>query len=418
MRGGRRAATACALATVALTMSACATRQQFGVPTKVDPVAGNCDTSRNVEVGATLDLSGPGGAQGHEYLTGLRLAMKTVNGSQGVLKNHTCLELLYKDDKGDPRTADRAVLDLVNDEVVKLLVGPEQSQAIRTAGADLGLAGVPTTDVSSLDDIRQPKPSWPMMFPTGPAQSTVSRVIAGYARSQGWSSVAVAAVNDPAGQQGLADLKTALGGEGIAVAASIRVPTTGGDASSALEGMKAVSPSALVFTGDTAEAAGAVLKARAAAGWDVPLIGGSQLSDAVALSDVAGGVPHGVTVVVPSAVVLYAGQSQPQDPSMVHFLSALGQEVGSLTGSVVSYAEAYDGLAMLAYATNSANSVNPGNVRTFLENANYQGLLASYSYTSSRHGGVVAGQLTTAPLDSLPGGLFHTNTPAPAATSP
>ena len=414
MSGRGRAVIACALASAALTLSACASKRQFGVPTSVDPVAGNCDTSRNVEIGATLDLSGPGGAQGREYLTGLRLALKSVNNTQGILKNHSCLELLYKDDKGDPRIANRAVLDLVNDEVVNLLVGPEQSQAVRTSGADLGLAGVPTTDVSTLDEIRASSPSWPMMFPTSASQATVAKVIAAYAKRQGWSSVAVAAANDPAGLQGLADLKSALGGEGIAVASSIRVPATGGDVSSAVEGLKAVSPSGLVFTGDAAEAAGAVLRARAASGWDIPLIGAPQLADPVALSDLPSGAQSGVTVVVPAAVVLYAGQSQPQDPSMVHFLTALGHEVANLTGSVVPYAEAYDGLAMLAYATNSASSVNAGNVRTFLENANYQGLLASYGYTSSRHSGAAADQLIAAPLGTLSGGLFHTSIPAPA----
>ena len=46
--------------------------------------------------------------------------------------------------------------------------------------------------------------------------------------------------------------------------------------------------------------------------------------------------------------------------------------------------------------------------RTFIENANYQGILASYGYTSGGHDGVAPDQLKVVPLSSLSGGLFHT----------
>jgi hypothetical protein len=45
-------------------------------------------------------------------------------------------------------------------------------------------------------------------------------------------------------------------------------------------------------------------------------------------------------------------------------------------------------------------------VRTYLENANFQGLLASYAFTSDAHTGMGSEQLTVAAVNSLSDGLF------------
>ena len=45
-------------------------------------------------------------------------------------------------------------------------------------------------------------------------------------------------------------------------------------------------------------------------------------------------------------------------------------------------------------------------LQTFAENANFEGLLGTYDYSSSEHEGLAASQLTVAPLDSLANGLY------------
>src|SRR5581483_2656838 len=94
---------------------ACSPRQQSDVATTTVPIRGNCDTSRVVEVGATLPLSGSSATLAREYLTGLKLAIDHVNHHGGILDNHRCLELLYKNDRGDSATATRAISDLADD---------------------------------------------------------------------------------------------------------------------------------------------------------------------------------------------------------------------------------------------------------------------------------------------------------------
>ena len=68
---------------------------------------------------------------------------------------------------------------------------------------------------------------------------------------------------------------------------------------------------------------------------------------------------------------------------------------------ITPYAQGYDALQLFANAANGVNAYDSGSVRTFIENANFNGLLGTYDYTSSDHQGLAASQFTAAPLDSL-----------------
>jgi branched-chain amino acid transport system substrate-binding protein len=404
-RAGARRALAVVLLACAF-LSACSLRKQYGVSTHTDVPSGNCDSSRIVELGASLDLSGPQAALGHEYLTGIEMAVSHINHNGGILQDHSCLELLYKDDRGDLRVGNQAVLDLVNNEVVNLLVGPFQSRQVEFAGANLGLAGVPSTTFSSLDQVRNPG-TYPTTFPTAPSQASVASVMGAYATSHGWSRVAVAVVGDPAGREGLAALQSEATRDRYSVVGTVLLRPGQRPAPSVLAPLESVGPQALLVVGDTTDVAQALV-ARSELSWSVPtLVPPVGASEAV-VGAVGARRLSGVSAVVAQAVVTAPGVAS-SDPSMLSFISRLEKKLGSssLQGSVIPYAEAYDGVSMLAYAARSTNSDTAGNLRTFLENANYQGLLASYGYTSGRHGGVSPQQLTVAPLASISGGLLH-----------
>jgi ABC-type branched-subunit amino acid transport system substrate-binding protein len=404
-RSGWRAAIAVALLIGIL--SACTLQKQYGVPTHTVPVKGNCDTSRIDEVGAALPLSGPERALGQQYLTGIKLAVFHANDTRGILSKHVCLELLYKNIDDNIHIGDRAVLDLVNSEIVTFLVAPFQSSVIKFTGSDLGQSGVPNTTFSSLNQTRN-RNNYPMTFPTQPDSSVQATVLASYARSQHWSTVAVAALSDPAGEQGLTEFKGDFTHDGGTVTGTVMIPRVGTLKASSLGVLQAGNPQALVVIGDTLQV-GQALIARQQLNWSIPTLTTWVAADQAVVSQLAAAGKKGVFVLVPKAVVLPTNAKGPSDPSMVSFVKQLKKylQVSSFSGSIIPYAEAYDGTLMLASAANSINSVSPANIQTYLENANYQGLLASYNYTSSRHTGVSPKQLTVAPLDTLSNGFFH-----------
>ena len=408
--GRRRLLNAAVIALIgALALSACSVRKQYGVATTVYTPKGNCDSSRIVEVGAALDLSGPQAALGNEYLKGLKLAVNQVNHNKGVLKNHRCLELLYKNTQGNVNIADKAVLDLVNNEVVAFIVAPFGSDEVVHSGSDLGLVGVPTVSMSSLDSTTKPKP-YPQLVPVTPPQSSLAQAAVKYARSQHWTSVAAVGENNQAGAEGVADFANDARKAGLTVTGTAH----GSDVTGEMQTLQAGNPQGLYVAGDDL-GLGRLLAARQSAGWNVPVLAGPDAADANLVSS---GSTAGVSVVVPTALVV-SGGGQPSDPSMVSFLALLQKTYGSsaFAGSVEPYTEAYDGVQLLAYVGTSINSIQPGDVRTFIENANYQGLLASYGYTSGAHTGVASAQLSVVPLSSLSNGIFHAAASASSTTS-
>ena len=272
-------------ALVAGVLAACGAPPRLGVSTTVVPVSGTCDHERVVEVGASLALSGPQRALGHEYLTGVRMAVQHIDDTGGILKTHRCLELLYKDDGGSPSVARQAVLDLVNREQVSLLMSPILSAQVQGATSALAAANAPVGSVSSLDKTFR-RTVQPWTFPAASSMTSVTRAMVDYARAQGWRQLAIAAVNDPVGQQGASSLARAAQRSGLTV--SETAITAGGDAASA----------------------------------------------------------------------------------------------------------------------ESSRSITGSNVRTFLESAGYEGLLASYQYTTARHTGIPPDQQVVAPASTLTDGLF------------
>lgn len=391
-------------------LAGCSLQKHYGVPTHVVAVQGNCDKSRIVELGAILDLSGSEGRLGQEYLSGLEMAVHQIDSSNGVLKNRSCLEVLYKDDQGSTQVGDRAILDMADTEAATFLAAPPESAVIQFAGADLGKAGVTAISFSPLDETYRPK-GYPLTYPVVSSASTQAGEMASYARSHHWSSVAVVALADPAGRDGLKAFLADAARKGLTVTGQETIPPSGKGAAAAIGSLRSGNPAAVAVLADTDGIAG-VLSARSQAGWSVPVLATQAAVDGPVVAQIGAAGLNGVYVVVPAGAVTGSTSSSSSGPSASGDVTSFRNQllrwlhVSHLTGSILPYAEAYDGAEMFAYVANSVNSIHTGDIQTFLNNANYQGLLASYSYTASSHSGVPGDQDAIVPASRLNNGLL------------
>ena len=160
----------------------------------------------------------------------------------------------------------------------------------------------------------------------------------------------------------------------------------------------------MAVVGDTL-AVGAVLEARRAAGWEAPVIASPTAVDPSVVRVAGEPGLSGVAVVVPQAIVAQPGIS---DADVRHFRDQLRAELhhGTIDGSILTYAQGYDAVTMMASSAESSHSITASNVRTYLESAGYEGLLASYQYTTGSHSGIPASQQVVAPAALLSDGLF------------
>jgi ABC-type branched-subunit amino acid transport system substrate-binding protein len=383
----------------AVALSACNSDHRAVSTTVVAPPPG-CNTSRVVVVGASLDLSGPEAWLGREYLTGLQLGIARVNAGGGIPPHHSCLELMYKDDRGSAPVDDQAMLDLVNVEKAGTVVG---SFLGSPTAAYLGRLGIPAISLSDVEGTFEPS-GFPNTFPvTASIRSQVS-VIAGALERRKVTSVGLVVTDDAASRQGAAYLAALSSVDGFTITASATIGPSGYGATSAVRRVRAIGPSALVVIDDTGAVA-SVLGARAALGWNAPVFAGPDTAGAGVFQKLRGDTA-GIFVVVPTGALAGSG---PASSATFSFRRKLLVRIGrsSLQGSIIPYAETYDAMTMMGAAANGSMGVVASDVTSFLQNANYQGVLATYTYTSGAHSGVSATDQALVPLDTLSNGLLR-----------
>jgi ABC-type branched-subunit amino acid transport system substrate-binding protein len=383
--------------------------------TQVVTASAGCSGGRIVGVGASLDLSGGGAAVGRAYLTGLELGIQKVNSGGGVPGHNSCLELLYKNNQGSAAVDAAALSNLVYAEgalaVVSSYVGPS------TVGGSsyLHALGVPVTSFSTLPATFNPT-IYKDTFPMTTAITVQAQLMAKFAAAHDLSKVAVLVTRDVTSRQGAAAFSASASSDGLTVTAQASVPASGAGVASALSALRADHPKALVVI-DDGGATPAILAARNKLGWTVPVIAGPPATEAPAVEAAGPGGLKNVWAVVPSAIVTSSKASIGAARSFRNeVLSKLG--VSHLTGSIIPYAQAYDGVTMFGSAATGTMDTLVSDIKTFLENANFQGVLASYSYTAGHHVGIPENELAVVPVSTLSNGLFNYTPPKKAKAKP
>lgn len=399
-----------ALAAVVLgagALAACQGPNTDAVPTTVVAPPPGCDTGRVTVIGASLDLSGPGAALGHQYLTGLEMGIAKVNAGNGVPPRNSCFELEYKDNRGNPAIDTQAMLDLVNVEKAGVVVG---TFLAASTASYLGSLGVTAISLSNQAITFEPT-TYPYTFPMTASMPSEAFVMAKELKKARVRRVAVVVTADVASREGAAHLGALSSSDGFRIVGRASVGPSGAGAAGALAALRASRPEALVVLDDSGAVA-SVLAARQAMGWRVPVLAGPDATT-TAVAGRLGAATRGISVVVPSGAVVKAGLGSGSTLSFrARLLARL--HTGSLRGSIIPYAETYDAMTMLGSAANGSMGVVASDVQSFLQNANYQGVLASYTYTSGAHTGVSAANQVVVPLASLSNGVLR----APTSTHP
>jgi ABC-type branched-subunit amino acid transport system substrate-binding protein len=373
-------------------------------PTQVATASGGCQGGRIVGVGASLDLSGPAGAVGRAYLTGLRLGIAKVNSAGGVPGHNSCLELLYKNNRGSAAVDTQSMLNLVYAEGALVVVG-SYLQTSATGGAQyLHALAVPVSSFSSAPETFDPK-TFPNTFPLATSITVQSQVMANFAEKQDLTKVAVVVTRDATSRQGAAAFSSSVSSDGLDVVGHASVSPSGAGAVGALSSLESDHPKAVVVI-DDGGAIGAVLSARRQLGWTVPFIVGPAASTTPALAAAGSGGRSTVWTVVPSATVTSSGAAAATAIAFRNqLLGALHES--HLAGSIIPYAQGFDAATMFGSAAAGTMDTLVSDLTTYLENANYQGVLASYSYTSAQHNGILENELSVVPLSTLSNGVFH-----------
>ncbi|MDR2567657.1 MAG: branched-chain amino acid ABC transporter substrate-binding protein [Bifidobacteriaceae bacterium] len=266
------------LAMALLALSGCGSRDQEQAGSD-----GATAEEKVVKIGVVAPLSGDLSSFGVGIRNSVQLAAQQANDS-GALPGWR-IEVVDEDDQGSPDVGKNAATKLAGDPEVIGVIGPMNSSVVQQAQPVFDAAGIvqlaPSATNPSLTkgaDLSTPSRSYETFFRLCPTDDWLGPFAAKYLLEQGIKKVATVHDKQVYGQgiaEAFTEYFTANGGE---ITAAETVNLEDDDYNAVITKVKATSPQALYYGGQS-PVAGPLAKQMRAAGLSIPLVSGDGIFD-------------------------------------------------------------------------------------------------------------------------------------------
>jgi branched-chain amino acid transport system substrate-binding protein len=242
-----------------------------------------------VPIFGLVELSGTGTTSGTNFDNGIKLAVKEINASGGILGRK--IEYTSLDTQSQPQVA-KALAQKAIDQNAYVIMGPVFSGSILVSMAETRRAEVPNFTGGEAASIT--KQGNPYIFRTSFTQDTAMPKVARYLKDTVKAkTVSIIWVNNDFGKGGLDTMKKALDTQGIKVAAEISTDPGQLDFSGAVLKAKQANADALFVYTNEEESARALRELRKQ-GYDKPIVGETTLTSQKVV-ELAGEAANGAT---------------------------------------------------------------------------------------------------------------------------
>jgi branched-chain amino acid transport system substrate-binding protein len=236
-----------------------------------------------------VELSGTGTTSGTNFDNGIKLAVKEINASGGILGRK--IEYTSLDTQSQPQIA-KALAQKAIDQGAYVVMGPVFSGSILVSMEETRRAEVPNFTGGEAAAITQKGD--PYIFRTSFTQTTAMPKVARYLKDTVKAkNIAIIWVNNDFGKGGLDTLRPALDAQGIRIAAEISTDPGQLDFSGAVLKAKQANADALFVYTNEEEAARALRELRKQ-GYDRPIVGETVLTSQKVI-ELAGDAANGAT---------------------------------------------------------------------------------------------------------------------------
>ena len=226
-----------------------------------------------VRIVGLVELSGTGATSGTNFDNGVKLAVKEINATGGILGRK--VEYTSSDTQSAPQTA-KALAQKAVDEGAYVVMGPVFSGSILVSMAETRRAEIPNFTGGEGAAITQQ--GNPYIFRTSFTQSTAMPKVARYIKDTVKAkTIAIVWVNNDFGKGGRDTMMKALEAQGIKVAADISTDPGQVDFSGAVLKVKQSNADA-VFVYTNEEESARALRELKKQGYDKPIIGETTLT--------------------------------------------------------------------------------------------------------------------------------------------
>jgi branched-chain amino acid transport system substrate-binding protein len=242
-----------------------------------------------VPIFGLVELSGTGTTSGTNFDNGIKLAVKEINASGGILGRK--IEYTSLDTQSQPQIA-KALAQKAIDQGAYVVMGPVFSGSILVSMDETRRAEVPNFTGGEAAAITQKGD--PYIFRTSFTQTTAMPKVARYLKDTVKAkNVAIIWVNNDFGKGGLDTMRTALDAQGIKIAAEISTDPGQLDFSGAVLKAKQANADALFVYSNEEESARALRELRKQ-GYDKPIVGETVLTSQKVI-ELAGDAANGAT---------------------------------------------------------------------------------------------------------------------------
>ncbi|HEX5541759.1 MAG TPA: ABC transporter substrate-binding protein [Micromonospora sp.] len=346
--------------------------------------------SNKVNIGVSIELSGPAQVQGEAYQKALQLEAERINASGIKVGDKTYkLNLIIRDNKSDPTESLQVVKSMIDNDKVVGIVGGGSSPTTMSIVDTVESRGVPTVSMGSSGAIVAPLEERQFVFKT-PANTNliVDKMIEEFEAS-GISKVALLSVDNAYGQAGVGAFDAAVKSGKIDLVAQEKFTDKDKDFTVQVTKLIAVQPDAIVVW---AIPPGSTIAAKniKASGFT-----GKVFFDAGAGAELfikgAGAESEGMYMVHPA--VLAGAQITGDSPAELiqrEFFEQYSVKYGNFSG-FASYGA--DALRLLVAAIEKAGSLDRTKVRDAMEQLRYDGVTGRYEFSDKDHGGVTRDSL-------------------------
>ena len=335
-----------------------------------------------LRLGLVAPLTGASADFGTSVQQGAQLAVDEINAAGGVMGR--LIELVVRDDRGDPATGRAAALDLVTAAHVDATIGFCNTgvalKALDVFESHRQLLIVPCAQGTAITQRAREGDS--LVFRVAPVDALNAQFLVGeMVDRRRLTRIAILADTTGYGDGGVADVGAQLAQRGLR---PVQVGRFAAEATSLVDQLQAAraagAQAIVVYTVGPGEAAAA--RARAALRWDVPMFAPWTLSFRSVL-EAAGPAALEGTMMTQSIIQDSANEAR------TAFIAALARHDGHRPpGSLMAAAQTYDSVNLLVRALFATHGdTSPDALRQALENPSepHRGVVTTYDHPFSAH---------------------------------
>ncbi|MBL0917857.1 MAG: ABC transporter substrate-binding protein [Hydrogenophaga sp.] len=342
------------------------------------PLAAPAQTAAPIKVGVIGPFTGPSSDFGQPMLNGVRLAVDEINAVGGYLGRP--LELVIKDDRGDPDTGLRESEQLVRDGVIATIGFCNTGVALKALDVfqqkQVPLI-VPCSTGTPLT-AKYPAPE-SYIFRTSARDAIQAPFVVQDLVRRGWTRVALFADTTGYGEAGLKDVEAALAARNLKPVYVARFGLGVKDLKTELAAARAAGAN-VVFSYTVGPENATIANGRKELGWDAPQVGAWPLSFPFFIN----GAPQASE----GALMAQTFIAEPSNERRASFLANYARKFNQKMTVPMAAAQAYDTTYLLTYALFGIRNGQFGGpaVKAALENIprTYYGVVATYERPFTR----------------------------------